>query len=278
MDQTTPGVAAPAAGGQVPAGQQPPSPTAQATQPAAPAAGSEGTTPSGQPAPAAPAQNVTVPVTVVQALRDELNQAKAQAMQYQQQAEVMRANAAAWQQNQQYVQPQAPPQQPADPFTGLRDDDVLTVADVKKIVERLPSAAHAPVVDNDLRLSVMKLEMAQADPQYETTIRTYLPEVLASDPTLRTVIAASPNPLKTALTLARANPKYIMARSSQQQSAPGAQLSPLDQLSVILNNLEKPGNPGQFGGASVGAGNAGRYAAMSDAEFDAHVKSVKGGV
>lgn len=276
MDQTTPGVAAPAAGGQ---GQQPPSPTAQATQPAAPAAGSEGTTPVGQPAPAAPAQNVTVPVTVVQALRDELNQAKAQAMQYQQQAEVMRANAAAWQQNQQYVQQQPQqPQQPADPFTGLRDDDVLTVADVKKIVERLPSASPAPVVDNDLRRTVMKLEMAQADPQYETTIRTYLPEVLASDPTLRTVIAASPNPLKTALTLARANPKYIMARSAQQQPAQGAQLSPLDQLSVILNNLEKPGNPGQFGGAAVGAGNAGRYAAMSDAEFDAHVKSIKGGV
>jgi hypothetical protein len=217
-------------------------------------------------------------VTVVQALRDELNQAKAQAMQYQQQAEVMRANAAAWQQNQQYVQPQPQAQQPADPFTGMRDDDVLTVADVKKIVERLPSASPAPTVDDNLRLTVMRLEMAQADPQYETTIRTYLPEVLASDPTLRTVIAASPNPLKTALTLARANPKYIIARSAQQQPAQGAQLSPLDQLSVILNNLEKPGNPGQFGGAAVGAGNAGRYAAMSDAEFDAHVKSVKGGV
>jgi hypothetical protein len=220
-------------------------------------------------------------VTVVQALRDELQQAKTRAEQVEQQFNVFRANAATWQANMGGGQPASQPAAPApaaNPFDGMRDDDVLTVSDVKKIIERLPSAS-APVVDNDLKMTVMKLELAQIDPQYETTIRTYLPEVLASDPSFRTVIAMSPNPLKTALTLSRTNPKYIAAKAGNGGTPPSGQpMTPLDQLSLILANLEKPGNPGQFGGAPVGAGNAGRFAQMTDEEFDAHVRRVRGGV
>lgn len=273
-----PGVAAPAAGvTTVPAGTQPPAPPAQPNQPAAGAPGGQppgGVPPAGPPA--APPQEVKVPVTVVQALRDEVQQAKQRAEQFEQQLNIYRANM-----GQGYQQPpQAPPQPPpppASPFEGMRDDDVLTVADVKKIVERLPSNAH-PSSDPELRAMVMKMEVAQADPQYETTIRTYLPEVLAADPTLRHAIIASPNPLRTALSLSRTSPRFLAAR---QQAAggtpPGAPPSPMDQLALILQNLDKPGNPGAFGSAPAGGGGPGVYAAMTDAEFDARVKAVKGG-
>lgn len=287
MDQNQPGVAsAPAAG--VTAGAQPGVQPAQPTQPQAPAGGNPpgGGSQSGA-APGQPGQTpqqVQVPVTVVQALRDEVQAAKTRAEQLEQQVNLYRANAATWQQNMNQAQPQQPAQaQPAaaNAFEGMRDDDVLTVADVKKIVERLPSSSPAPD-QNDLRMTVMKLEVQQMDPQFETTIRTYLPEVLASDPTLTHVLKASPNPFRTALTLARTNPKFIAARTAAGQTpagggAPQAPQTPMDQLALILQNLEKPGNPGQFGGAPVGAGNAGRFASMSDAEFEAHVRSVKGG-
>jgi hypothetical protein len=250
------------------------------------------------PKPEAAPKTTQVPLTVVEALRDELKQIKTQNDDLQNQVSLYRAN-----------QSFAPPvQQPAaappaadsqsdleSAVDGLGDTDVITGKELRKLIGALKTSAQTSTNSPAVEQRLAKMEVALMDPQYETTIRNYLPSMVNSNPGLINMIQSSPNPLLAALTYARLNPQFIAA--GNQQAAPAAPADPatgpaangtnpavpinpqgniLDQIDAIIANSNKPGAPDQVGGQGA-ISEAGRYATMSDEEFDKHVNKVVSG-
>lgn len=275
MSDTETGVQAPAAGGQ------------QSGQSSQQAGGQQGTPQSGQQN-AAP-QNVTVPLNVVQSVRQELSAEKERSQNLQTQLDQMRAMQQFGPQGggtptgpdgipMQFRQPasQAQQQQAPDPFEGLGDDELVEVKHLRKMAESLRGGnQNVDAIQQavgPLSAQVAKLQLQLQDPSYETTIKTYLPEMLNSNPVWTETIRRSPNPLMAALAVAKMSPKYVAAQQQggQQQQAPDL----LADLSKIIENATLPGNPAGMGGGSGGLSGNDRFKAMSDADFDAEVQRV----
>jgi len=152
--------------------------------------------------------------------------------------------------------------QQQDPFEGLEDDDVLTVADVK----RLMAQVQRPAVDPNLYKEIQMLKLSVQEPNWQDVIKNYLPDMINSNPLLGQMIQNAPNPLEAALHIAKLNPRY-----QQQQQAPQ------QQSQQIINQLiNKPASPDQFGGGG-GVSKADKIAAMSDEEFEKYVQDVLSG-
>lgn len=266
MTEPVTGVSAPAAGGQVGPGQ----PAQPAGQPAAqgqPGAGGQ---------PVQPDHQVQVPLSVVEAVRKELSEAKASKTEIEaklNQIQAMQQFAPA-----QPVQPSQPsaaqpaPEPPKDPFEGMDDEELISVKDIRKLSETFKpdvSQAIAP-----LKAEIAKIQLQATDPNYEQTIRTYLPEMIAANPMLRDMITRSPNPIVAALGVSRMNPRYVQAAGGGITPAPSP--DPLTALQRIIENATRPGAPGSMGGGGAFSGND-RFRNMNDAEFDAEVNRVLAG-
>ena len=284
----TGGTPAPAAGGQ---GQGQTAPAAVQTNPqGAPA---QAPAPQTVQPPAAP-QQVTVPLDVVTSVRGELQQAKEQNRQLQARLQTieMAQQFGGFQQNpvqqpiqQQPVQQAAPPQgaQTPDPFQGLEDDEIVNVKDLRKIVGSLVQRG-AP--DAGKELEPIKQTLAQVmvqlqDPNYEQTIRTYLPDMINGNPYITQMIMRSPNRIMAALAVAKMSPRYASERGQQGQHGqqPIVQQQPPDPLVTlqqIIENASRPGSPAQMGGGGAFSGND-RFRSMSDKDFDAEVARVMSG-
>jgi len=219
----------------------------------------------------------TVPLSALKKVTEELKQLKEQnaalqaQMAFAQQMTGQQPNVGA-PTPQMGQMPQQQPQQPVDPFEGLDDDEFLTVADAKKLLQAIP---QQPAVDPNLYKEIQMLKLSVQEPQWQNIIQTYLPEMINQNPMLGQLIQMSPNPLEAALSVAKLNPRYVQA----QQQSQGVQqntdvLSQLDQL--IANAQQQPASPEQFGGGSA-IDKADRFATMSDEEFDKHVQAVLAG-
>jgi len=230
MEDTTTGVTAPAAGGQSEAPSE------------------------------APATNVTVPLHVVQTVRQELASEKAARADVEQRLQLFMMQG-----QQQPPQQQAPP--PEDPLAGMQDDELINVKDLRKLVSNM-----RPGITPEIQTTIAKLEAKVQDPNYEATIRTYLPDMITAQPTLRDMIARAPNPLHAALTVAKMSPKYQEAQ--KQPNAPRADI--LNDLQRIIENATKPMSPGSMGGGGAVAGHD-RFRTMSDQDFEAEVQRVLSG-
>ena len=283
MTDPVTGVQAPAAGeqgqGTGPAAQ--PAGQPAATPPAGQPAGQPAAQPGGQPAtPAGEQKQVTVPLSVVEAVRKELSEAKASKTEIEAKLNQlqMMSQMGGFGQPGQPAQPAAPaaqPAQPEDPLSGMEDDELINAKDIRKILQTVQG--NRPDLSKEiepLHMKIAKIEVQAADPNYEKTIRTYLPEMITVNPVLRDMITRAPNPLAAALTVAKMSPKFVQAQQAAANPAnPEPPADILSDLQKIIENATKPGTPGAMGGGGAISGND-RFRTMNDADFDAEVNRV----
>jgi len=278
MNDLQTGVAAtPAAGGQQGTGE---GQTAQAPGQMPGGVQAPAQQPGGQPG-VGGVREITVPLHVVEAVRKELTETKAGKAGLEarlSQLEAMQSMGGMVQQRPIANAP-AQPAPDVDPFkdAGLEDDDLVDTATLRKIVATMRPGAGQDT--EPLRAEISKLQLQVTDPQYEQTIRTYLPEMITANPMLRELITRSPNPLMSALTMARMSPRYIQEQQAKANAnaGPTPPPDPLGELQRIIDNATKPGSPGSMGGGGAVSGYD-RFRTMGDAEFDAEVQRVLGGV
>jgi hypothetical protein len=180
-------------------------------------------------------QEQLVPVSALQAERRERQQLQENLKMMQDHLSLLQAN-------------QPKQQAKDDDFSGLSDNDVLTVGEAKKFINNF---------SQQQKLAVEELKMAQAHPDYNDVVRKYLPDVLKTDPEIKDMIMAAPNPYKAAYLLAKRSDAYLHEQRTQNRSP---------QAQQAVNNLQRPGNLSSIGGASSGS-TAGVYKTMSDKEF-----------
>ncbi|MCK5612903.1 hypothetical protein KAR91_64110, partial [Candidatus Pacearchaeota archaeon] len=157
-----------------------------------------------------PAQEENVPLSALQAERKQRQEAQQNLKLMQDHLELIKAN-----------QSQRPKE---SEFGELKDDDILTVGEAKKHLSRLR---------NDYQMSVEELKMQQTFPDYEETVRKYLPDVLKEDPDLRVEIENAKNPYKLAYTLAKRSTQSIQEKAKNTKS---------ETADRIIENSKRPGS------------------------------------
>jgi len=184
-------------------------------------------------------QEQTIPLSALQAERQQRQQLQEQLRMMQDHVELLRSN-----------QVQQKPQQ-KDQFADLSDDDVLTVGQAKKFVSDLGQKQ---------KLEVEELKMATQFPDYAETVKKYLPEVIKENPELRDAIMNAPNPYRTAYTLAKKSDAYLKER--------GLEKTP--EAKKVVEQQQRAGNLSSVGAVSPASQVSG-WKNMSDAEFMKHV-------
>ena len=181
----------------------------------------------------------SIPVSVVQRVREELKTAKDQAALYRRQLELAGGGKKTGE----------------DPFSGLADDAPLTAGQARKALQN--QRKQMDVISSQLAFSL-------SNPGFADTIKNNLPKMLKDNPGLMQLISSSPAPLEAAYSLARLAPSA------------GSQTDVGDQMARILRNSEKPGSASAAAGGA-GISPASRIAKMSDAEFAEYKELVKAG-
>ena len=248
-----------------------------------PAAGGQGA----QGQPTGDHQEEMVPVSVVQGIRTELNDQKRLNESLQDQINLYKVNAVTGQQQPGPAGPAAPQQ--GDAFEGMGEDEVLTVADAKKIFGGLGT---------QLGNTIRDMQMGITNSDYATVVTKHLPNVLKTNPALAQAIRTSANPQLLAYTLAKTDPDYLKEQTGdtipsgleavlnranvpadmkatilKEFSGSGESADP--NVQKIIENAEKPGSAGAAAGASAGLTGADYYANMSDEELEKRIDDVK---
>lgn len=233
-----------------------------------PAAG--GQTPP-QPTPTPPGEGETVPVNVVQSIREELQQVKGQLAFTQDQLNLYRANVGRGQGEAEEPKPKEP-----DYFDGMEDDEVVTVADVKKLM------THRSEAD---RLAMTQFQVMFQYPDYREVVQNHLMNALQhADPALIAAIRDEKNPHRHAVAyfLAKTDPEYQKKLAESKlpggetppgETLPAGEVKP-DEGQTIVDNLTKPGTAGP-GGASGGLGMADYYANASRDDILKRMEEIK---
>jgi hypothetical protein len=155
----------------------------------------------------------------------------------------------------------APPDD--DPFSGREDDDVITVAEMRKIIGQMSSQIGGSL--GEARLAANKSDYAEV-------VQTHLPSYLQSNPEMVQVLRALPPALRPALAyrLGTLAPEYA-AKKSQLKLAG----QPNEDAARIAANKAKPNMAGKGGGSPLAK--AGLYETMDDAELERTIAQVKMG-
>jgi len=243
MSEQETGVTEPAAGVQEPEGVASPGDTAQSAD-----------------------ETKTVPLSVLKSMRDEMKTLKDQNKLYQTQAQNQPQPAQA---------PQAP-QAPVDPLQGMQDDDIVTVADQKKIMSQTKAELQNNFVD--LQSKYEALAFMASHPDFNEKKQLVINRA-QTDPTfaanLKRELSGSPNAFATLYNYG----SILVNTENKVQEKEGDFLSELDQ---ILANQEKPGSPAQVGGDSAAIGGGSKYDNMDIstpdglAAFEKQIAKVKG--
>jgi len=149
------------------------------------------------------------------------------------------------QQNQQRQQPQQ------DEMDGLSDDDVLTVGEAKKYLQKMSAQTN---------MSIQELKMVQKHPDYQDVVTKYLPDVLKHNPGLRKTLQDSQD-----FELA-----YFLAKNSDAYKSETKKATKNADAERIVQNSQQAGSLSSVGSNSA-INNARRYKDMSDDEFKATV-------
>lgn len=206
-------------------------------------------------------EQVNVPLRVVTALKEELKQTKAQAKQFSEQLAAF---------NNQGRQEPAKKEEPAkSPLDGLEDSDIVTVADVKKILKSTSGKNGA------LTSKLEHLQFSVDHPDYKEAIGK-LGTALKNDPDLaeriHSDIKGSTNPLATAYNYAK-----LVSKTPTQSKAGKSDLDIMDELETIIANQKKPGSPAQVQGGGGAVSKAEKIKTMTPKEFDEHLERIKNG-
>lgn len=192
----------------------------------------------GEVQPAAPVENneeqqQTVPLSALQAERTQRQQMQDELRMIKEHLALNQAN-------------QSPPKQ-KDAFDGLEDGDVMTVGEFKKLTSGLT---------NQFKMSIEELKMAQKHPDYQEVITKYLPDVLKTNPGLKSSLQKTQD-YDLAYYLAKNSDMYRKENKKSKQSADAQRL---------VENSQKAGSLSSLGATSP-ISQAKRYKDMPDKEF-----------
>lgn len=189
----------------------------------------------------------TVPVSVVQAIREELKDLKGQNAQLQQQVNLYQASL--------YSQSQGRDNQPKEEvfFEGLEDDEPVTAGEIRKVLKQFEGKSQ---------VAVSQAQFIARAPDFEKIIRTHLPKLIEQDPDLALMIRQSGNPVMAAYKIAKLAAKAEEAQVKKNSDGE-------KETERILDNLKKPGSPAQAGGGGrAGAQPGTKYDRMSDSDLE----------
>ncbi|MDD3493452.1 MAG: hypothetical protein PHZ19_08170 [Candidatus Thermoplasmatota archaeon] len=208
-------------------------------------------------------EGATVPVSVVKAIRSELQEEKASKQQLQDRlAQVedtltiyrMQLNQAG------AAGQQAGQKKDPDPLEGMEDDDVLTVGQARKLMTTAMGSMNTSLAMREL---INK-------PDFTEVTQKHLPNVLRTKPHLAQLLASEPNEAKRwalAYEFGQTDPEYQKAKITEKVS---------EEAKKVEANLKKPGSPsGKSSPATMADAN--RIANMSSAEFREYRKKVLNG-
>lgn len=148
---------------------------------------------------------------------------------------------------------QSKPQQ--DEFSGMQDDEFLTVGQAKKLAEQMQKYNQQMVAQT--QQSTAELQMMAAAPDYKEVIEKYLPLAIEEDPDLKSEIQNSANPYKYAYKMAKRSSAYMKDSAKKN-------LSPQSQK--VLDNYTKPQSLSAVGTNAPVTG-VGKYKSMSNEDF-----------
>lgn len=171
-----------------------------------------------------------------------LQQERAQRQQLQDELRMIKDHLSLLQANQTRQQ-----EQPKDDGEKLSKDDVITYGDFERILQKK---------EREYRMSIDELRMTQKYPDYQEVITKYLPEVLKTNPGLRSSLQQSQD-FELAYYLARNSDAFKTQNRSVQKKADAERL---------LKNSQQSGSLSSVGGSSP-VNMAKRYKDMSDEDF-----------
>lgn len=169
-------------------------------------------------APRAEAREEHVPLSALQAERENRQRMQEELELMRNHIELLRT-----------TQPKA--QEPKDEFSSLSDDDVLTVGEAKRFISNL---------DNQYKMTIEELRMAQKHPDYEQVVRQHLPTVLKNKPYLANTLAKDPNRYQIAYDLAK-------EAAMQKQASQQREIQRTEESQRIIENAQKTGSLSSLG-------------------------------
>lgn len=185
------------------------------------------------------------------ALREEVDRIKAEReaekKDYQVQLDMLRANLSQQKQSQ-------PEQKPNEMFAGMREDDVPSVAEIRKEWGQREAAYQAHLEE---------LQVQQAHPDYAEVIEKFALPLVQQKPHLAEGLQGARNKALFAYELGKMAQQ--MQQPQQTQPEPVAPQRS-ENAERMVSNSRKPGTLSQAGGQST-LSKADYYATMSDQEF-----------
>ena len=182
-------------------------------------------------------ENRQVPLDALQSERAERQRLQDELKMMQENMQLMMA---------QQSQKHDPVQQKED-FSGLSDEDVLTVGEFKKAISQR---------ENQYRMSIEELKMTQQHPDYQEVVTKYLPEVLKQNPSLRQTLESTQD-FRLAYHLAKTSDAYKSEHKKVKKNADAER---------IVQNAQRAGSLSSVGQTSP-ISEAKRYKDMSDQDF-----------
>lgn len=176
-----------------------------------------------------------VPLSALQAIRQEKQQLAEQNRLMQDHMALMQAN-------------QQQSSRKESEFDGLTDDDVLTVGEAKKFLNQYQQQTQS---------SVEELRVQQKYPDYNEVVTKFLPDVIKENPALRNTLQNDPNRYELAYYLAKNSNSYRGAKSEVKKSADAQR---------ILENGKRAGNLSSVG-STAPQSQVSSFRNMSDADF-----------
>lgn len=150
------------------------------------------------------------------------------------------------------MQRQMQPSQQKDEIDRLADDDVLTVGEAKKFINKL---------DSQYQMTLKELRMTQKHKDYEHVVTKYLPEVLKQNPGLRSTLEQTQD-YELAYYLAKSSDAYKAEHKRSEKNADAER---------IVQNARMAGSLSSVGQTSP-VSQAKQYRNMSDADFRKEVQ------
>lgn len=198
-------------------------------------------------------QEQTVPLHVLQSVREELKAKKDENEIYKQHLNMMQ-----WQR----PQPQQAPQE-YNPFGDIDPEESIKVKDAKRVIEGLKNELKATF---DSKLAEIKMTQKASD--YNEVIKKYLPLAAQEDPELLQDIQNSANPYKAAYNAIKASRAYQddMYKERASKEAPQTPQKAIHAERVI-NNARQSGSVSTVATNSTAGSGLPSFLTMSDDEF-----------
>jgi len=199
----------------------------------------------------------TVPIHVVESLKDELKEVKQEIELHKDQIRLYQAN--------QGVQSQG-----GKLDEGENDDNVVTLGEVKKLMAGQESKIGG---------LIQGLEVKTDNPDFTSTVNKYIPILVKERPDLAQAIKNSGNPALLAFELCKSLPQYKKDLAEAELKATGKEgegdkedeeLTP--EARRIIENQGKPGAPSGAAGGGGGQNTAEYYGSMSDDDLEKKIQ------